>query len=393
MTSRERLLMALNGQRPDRVPVTLFIQSQGHFATQLKPDANPWDFEATQKHIIDYQRSLGCDVHARMLFFNPHEPLLTFMGHLNVDTQTPEWKVETEKRYTAANHTTDYRFTITTPEGVLHQTFSVNESRPGIFMYGIPEPAIKDEEDLRIAAKYEPPISQEIRAKMKKNVSVIKDYLGDDGIVSAWTNGSLFNNACALIDQTELFGLFLTEPEFYADLMTFCKRRVYDFTDAIIDSGVDALDLSGNAAGGFMGNPCFSRYIMPYERDYIDFCQRKGTPVIYHNCGKVMELIESYKLMHMANVEPFSPAPLGDGDLDALNAMIDGEFSVTSGVDQVHVIQQGSVEDVRKATLAALEKGKRFKSFILQNVDFLEFGTPLENVEMFVKTGLENAAY
>lgn len=393
MTSRERLLTALNGRRPDRVPVTLFIQSQGHFATQLAPDSDPWDFEATQKRIIDYQRSLGCDVHARMLFFNPHEPMFNFMGHLNTDVETPDWKISTEKTYNASNCTTNYRHTITTPEGQLNQVFSINESRPGIFMYGVPEPPIKTEEDLRIAMKYEPPVPEETRLKMKENVGVIRDYLGDDGIVSAWTNGSLFNNACALIDQTELFGLFLTEPEFYADLMTFCRKRVFDFTDAIIDAGVDALDLSGNAAGGFMGNRCFSQYILPWEKEYIDHCRERGTIVIYHNCGKVMELIESYKRMNITNVEPFSPHPLGDGDLDALHGMLNGEFSVTSGVNQVHVLQQGTLEDVRRATLDALEKGKKFNSFILQNVDFLEYGTPLENVEMFVRTGLENAAY
>ena len=36
---------------------------------------------------------------------------------------------------------------------------------------------------------------------------------------------------------------------------------------------------------------------------------------------------------------------------------LNGEFSVTSGVDQVNVLQHGTIEDVRKATLTAIEKG------------------------------------
>ena len=70
MRGRERLLAALKGKRTDSVPVTLFIQSQGHFVTQLAPHTDPWDFEALQKQIIDYQRSLGADVHVRMLFLS-----------------------------------------------------------------------------------------------------------------------------------------------------------------------------------------------------------------------------------------------------------------------------------------------------------------------------------
>ena len=388
MTGRERLLTALNGGTPDKIPVTLFIQSQGHFVTQLEPEADPWDFEFLQKRIVDYQRSLGVDVHVRMLFFNPHEPVFAFCNLLNVDQQTPHWQIATELE--EKGNTKIYHHTITTPEGVLTQTFCVNEERPGIFMYGSTEPPFKTQEDLRIAMKYEPPYSQATREKMRKNVRIIKDYVGDDGIVSAWSSATLFNNCTGLIDQTDLYGLFLEDPEFYEELMAFAKKRVNDFNDALIDAGVDAICFSGNAAGGFVGNPCFESYILPHERECIAYAQRKGTPVIYHNCGRVMELIPSYKKLGVKNVEPFSPHPLGNGDLDALAQQLNGEFSVTSGVDQVNVIQHGTVEDVRRATLAALEKGRRFPSFILQNVDFLEFGTPLENVAEYARTALEN---
>ena len=388
MTSRERLLTALNGGTPDKMPVTLFIQSQGHFVTQLEPDADPWDFEYLQKKIVDFQRSMGVDVHVRMLFFNPHEPVFAFCNLLNVDQQTPDWQIDT--RLEEKGNTVIHHHTITTPEGSLTQTFCVNQERPGIFMYGSTEPPIKSEHDLHIAMKYEPPYSQATRDKMRKNVQIIKDYVGDDGIVSAWSSGTLFNNCTGLIDQTELYGLFLEDPEFYEDLMAFAKKRVNDFNDALIDAGVDAICFSGNAAGGFVGNPCFESYILPHEKECVAYAQRKGTPVIYHNCGRVMELIPSYRKLGAKNIEPFSPAPLGNGDLDALARQLQGEFSVTSGVDQVNVIQHGTREDVRRATLNAMEKGRKFPSFILQNVDFLEYGTHLENVEEYARTALGN---
>ncbi len=391
MTGRERLLYALNGKRPDRVPVTLFIQSQGHFVTQLAPEADPWDFESLQKRIVDYQRSLGLDVHVRMLFFNPHEPVFAVFNLLNTDHETDEWKIHTEE--SVSGNTIQYRHTITTPEGVLHQTFCINEERPNIFMYGCTEPPVKHAEDLRLAMKYEPPYSDKTKAKMKENVSVIKKYVGDDGIVSGWANGTLFNNISGLIDQMELYALFLTDPEFYEDLMAFAKKRVFDYTDALLDAGVDAVCLSGNAAGGFVGNPCFHEYILPHEKEYVAYCQRKGTPVIYHNCGKVMDLIPSYRELGARNIEPFSPEPLGDADLAALHGMMQGEFTVTSGVDQVHVLQNGTKEEVRRAVRKAMEEGKKFDCFIMQNVDFLEFGTPLENVREYAHTALSLAAY
>ena len=43
MTGRQRFEAVFAGEQPDRVPVTLFIQDQGHFINQLHPDIDPWD--------------------------------------------------------------------------------------------------------------------------------------------------------------------------------------------------------------------------------------------------------------------------------------------------------------------------------------------------------------
>ena len=158
-----------------------------------------------------------------------------------------------------------------------------------------------------------------------------------------------------------------------------------------MDTGVDAICIGGNVASGFLGNSCFHDYILPYEKEYIAYCQRKGNPVIYHNCGRIMELIPSYREMGVMNIEPFSPDPLGNGDLDLLREQITDEFSVTSGVDQVHLLQNGTKDAVTEATIKIMEKGKKLHSFLMQNVDFLEYGTPPENVEAFVRTALEHA--
>ena len=170
--------------------------------------------------------------------------------------------------------------------------------------------------------------------------------------------------------------------------MSFAKKRVYDYTDILLDAGVDAICLSGNAAGGFLGNPMFEKYVLPYEQKYIAYCQRKGNPVIYHNCGRVMELVPSYLKMGAKNIEPFSPAPLGNGDLRQLKGMLAREFSVTSGVDQIHILQSGTPEMTAKAVEKVMEQGKDFQSFIMQNVDFLEYGTPMENIKVYADTAL-----
>lgn len=183
MTGRERLLIALNGKPTDRVPVTLFIQSQGHFVRQLAPNIGPWDFISYQKAIVDYQRSFGVDVHIRRLFFDSKNPIFTAMYMLNFSVTTPEWQVKEE--VVQREETKELHHTITTPEGVITQVFAINEGRSGIFMYSYLEPPIKSPEDTEIAMKYEPDISDETKESMKNYVKTLKDYIGDDCIISA----------------------------------------------------------------------------------------------------------------------------------------------------------------------------------------------------------------
>ena len=51
-------------------------------------------------------------------------------------------------------------------------------------------------------------------------------------------------------------------------------------------------------------------------------------------------------------------------------------YVIVSGVDQIDVLQRGTVDQVKRATAAAMEIGKPGGGFILDNVDFIEYGTP-----------------
>ena len=95
MNSRERFLAVINGQMPDRVPVTLFICDGGHFINQLYPEIDFWEHERIQLKVIETQRQFGADVFVRMLY-GVNDPLFIHMGGVNTSVQTENWEVKTE---------------------------------------------------------------------------------------------------------------------------------------------------------------------------------------------------------------------------------------------------------------------------------------------------------
>jgi uroporphyrinogen-III decarboxylase len=392
MTGRERFEAVFRGQLPDRVPVTLFIQDQGHFINQLHPEIDPWDSLALQLKTVEIQRELGADIMARLLFGTLGEFQWMLLGGLDVSRSTDDWQVETTER--VEGRTTVRASVIHTPEGELRQEFSIDEIRPGTLMYACTRKPVHGREDLELVAAYEPRMLPDYPGRVEKAVAPVREAIGDDGWVGIWAPHGPFNMASLLITEDVLYSVFLMDPDYYRRLMEVSLERVRDYTRACDASGVDILFIGGNVPGGFIGRPNYERYVLEWERQQIAVAQAGDTPAAYHNCGQIQTLVEAYKGLGVAAVEPFSPPPkLGDADLAEAKRLVGDDYVIIGGVDQVDVIEKGTLDDVRRATEAAMCAGKPGGRFILQNADFLEYGTPMENVEAFVKTALAGAWY
>jgi len=187
-------------------------------------------------------------------------------------------------------------------------------------------------------------------ARVAERVAPIAAAVGDDGVVGMWAPHGPFNMASLLIDEQDLYALFYTDPAYYADLMELSLERVRDYVRAVDAPGVDMLYVGGNVPGGFMGRRNYETYILDYERRHIAWCQSGGTPAVYHNCGQIRALVESYVGLGVAAVEPFSPPPkLGDADLAEAKRLV-GDATLSSRVDRC-----GDPE--RSATRSAGEAG------------------------------------
>jgi len=391
LNSRERFKKVIKGELPDRVPVTLFIQDQGHFINQVYPDIDPWDYLTIQKKVIEIQKQLGIDVFVRMLFYE-NIPLTYYFGGLDVSQQTENWQVETKE--IEKGKTLIKRSTIKTPGGELTQDFSINQSRKGTYMYSCTKKPIQNQRDLEIAIKYEPKFPLEKKDIMINSIQEIKKTLGKDGILGIWVPGGPFNYISTLVPLVDIYSVFLYDNDFYKKLMNYATRKITPYTEAVKEACPDVICLGGNVAGGFVGQKIYEEHILDYEKRYIDICQSTKIPAMYHNCGEIMNLVASYKKLGCKLVEPFSPPPtLGDADLAKAIKIIDGDYAIIGGVDQINVLKEGTITQIKETTEKTIKTGKSGGKFILQSADFLEYGTPLKNLEAYVQTGIENAWY
>ena len=390
MDSRDRILSTFAKVRTDRIPVCLFIQDQGHLLNQLHPELAEDEYDALQKASVDFQREMGADVFLRILF-DEALPQHVLFGGVNISTSTKNWQVSSTERQSGSTHV--IASTIKTPDGTLTQEFSINRLYDRTLMFACTKKPVQCEQDLDIVMAHEPGMSDEFAQSIRDRVKRMKQYVGGDGVVGAWVPYGPFNNASHLIELDELYSLFLFDEEYYEKLMRFSLTRFNDYVRAYMDTELDAYFIGGNVPGGFMGKKNYDKYALPYEKAYIELFQSEGKPCIYHNCGQIMSLIDSYKELGSRIVEPFSPPPLGDTNLEHAVDVINGDYIMHCGVDQVNIIQKGTVEDVVEATRRTALAAKMKGCNIIQNADFFEYGTPIENIKAFVDTALRYGKY
>jgi len=391
MKSRERILKTIRGEIPDRVPVCLFVHDEGNFLKQVFPDLDLSDPVECKRKLVDLERKLGVDLFIRLL--HGIYPDWIVYGGVNIDEQTENWEVTTEKIESA--HSILLKSKIHTPLGSLDQEFTISESSeaPGTFWYACTKKPIKNEKDLDILIKYEPSMPSDFPAHAKTLITKTKNFVGEDGIVSAWAPGAAFNHASLLIELNDIYSLFLTDFPFYEKLLRFCIERTLPFLKVLAEASTDLFCLGGNVPGGFLGAKNYETYVLPFEKKYVDNVKNLGVIPLYHNCGDIMALANSYKKLEADIVEPFSPPPLGDGDIGEAKKISDGTYTIVGNVDQVNVLKKGTSDDVRQVTKETIEIGKPGGRFILQTADYLEYDTPIDNVKAFVETGLKYGSY
>ena len=168
-------------------------------------------------------------------------------GELDTEQQTDTWQVSIEQTGQTR------RATITTPRGVLTQEQTLQQVGPHTFVTAPTKPAIETPTDLAIVTEYEPSWPASWAQHAKDRVTLIRALVGDDGIVGLWTTGGPFNYVSRLVRLETLYTLFLTDYEFYVQLMDYALRRIRAFYDLVAGAGVDVFIVGGNVRGRFSG--------------------------------------------------------------------------------------------------------------------------------------------
>ena len=234
--------------------------------------------------------------------------------------------------------------------------------------------SIKTEEDLEaIKLRYKGisgrmPVFIKVVENIAKNFSIIK---------GAYTIGP-FTLAGELMGVSELNMNVILNPELAHKFLEFTTYVIKDYAKALLDAGAETIAVLEPSA--VMLSPT---QFEDFSGRYFSYLvEELKAQLILHICGNTTHLLKK-----MSNTGAIGLSLDSLVNLKEASKIVPSNVALIGNLDPVRIFLQSTPEEVAKATRDLVEEMKGAKNFILSSGCDLPVGTPLENIEAFMKEG------
>jgi uroporphyrinogen-III decarboxylase len=339
MKSRERLLLALDRQVPDRVPVSTY-ELVGHNSLAW---ANCDPSYARLMQVIRDKTDCVCMWTPRYNW--------TFLGSsYPVEIEVEEWQEDTD---------TIKRQIIHTPRGDLTQTTKLVE---GIHTGWRTEYPCKTLDDVSkaLAVPFQP-LEYDY-----SDYPRIKAEVGDEGIIMADYRDAICLVA-GLMEFGELTIWARTERAHFARTVAqMHERNMANLRNMLRDQVVDLYRIYGPeyATPPFLPPDDFRDFVAPYLTEMIDLIHSRGAKARIHCHGRVAQVLDLILGTGADALDPCEAPPSGDTTLSELKRRA-GEKLCLFGNIQPNVLECGTRDDVERVVWECMASAKDGGGYVI----------------------------
>lgn len=371
MTSRQRLLAALRGDVPDRVPVTLYELSH------LNDDwANK---EPSYQPLLDLERQYGDS------FVQAPIDVPVLLGDPNaVRGGDEQHEVGSVVRNTR----------LETPKGELT---AVARRDPGQMTYWQIKPIVTGDEDIeRVLAIPDPPETVDV-ARLRQ----LEARVGEEGIL-CFNLGDAIGHVVGLFDFEDFVMRCALDDGPIMALLEKAQHQVMRSIRTIaehVENAVFRLWGPEYCASPLM-NPqvYFRKYVVEQDKAAAAAIRQSGNFAVIHSHGKLKDILDMIADIQADALEPIETLPLATADvtLAEVKAKL-GKNMTLMGAIQAVTLERGTPNEVREAVRQAIDEGAAGGRFVLFPTAG-PFMVPLEptilpNAEIMYRTAHELGGY
>ena len=349
LTSKERINLAMNLQKPDRVPLMCQF-SIGSMFRQLKP--NPVEFWY-DKDIFAGGLITLCEK------FRFDGILISLHGHpdkWNDDILKSEQMDNGNIRLTYEDRTELHSL-----DDLPFVKFKNNKPVPDINEIDI-------DKDIPEVIDYIP-VSNNLHFKLDRyHLFDIFDLIYKKTGEKYSLHGEVTSPFDYYLDllgyENGLISLIMAPEKSKAILDKFADG-ITDIATRMCDKQIDAIKLSSPFTGmGFISKDHYREFVLPYEKRIITAIRENGKHAYTHTCGSIGDRLELMSESNTSGLECLDPPPIGNVDLEDAFRRIGGRLFIKGNIDSVNSLlyagDQKARNDVKKIIETGMTKGKGF---------------------------------
>jgi uroporphyrinogen decarboxylase len=358
MKHRDRVVMTLNQEAPDRCPMQISFTPE--FASRLRPELGLAD-DSHNPHgggnTYELERALDQDM------------LLTSVGWANsyysseAETYTDEWGITWRN--------TPYQ----TKFGQGHYTEIVGHP-------------LADDQAL---ASYQPPDPNrpELYAEAER---VIKEYKDEYWIVGV-TVTTIFETAWALRGYDQTLMDFILNPDLLDRLFDIPCHYHLTAAQKLVELGVDMIwigDDVGTQNRMLISPATWRQFLKPRLATFIATLKdiNPAVKIAYHSDGNIFPIIPDLIEIGLDVLNPIQPASMNP---EKVKKDFGDRLSFWGSIDEQHTLPFGTPADVQAEVINRLETLGKNGGLILGPTHHVQLDTPLENFWAMVNTIKETA--
>lgn len=197
--------------------------------------------------------------------------------------------------------------------------------------------------------------------------------------------------------EQSLLDLALNPELVHAILERLCDF-FYDYADRLYTAGGGLIDIGqltddfGGQTGLLISTAMFDEFFLPHYRRLAGLMHRHHVRIFHHDDGAMWALIPRLIELGVAVINPIQYR-CGDIDLDWLNDTYGGQIAFHGGVDNQVVLPFGTVDDVVAETRKCLRTLGRGGGYVLAPCHNIQANTPVENILAMYETAFEEGEY
>lgn len=360
MNSRERMMIALENGRPDRLPCQVHGWMQYYLDKHL--GGADW-YQAYERFGMDFA-----------IYVSP--------SYIHDEKALARWTCIRKDCGTDHNGAHLWEETIVTPKGELHHAGAFNE----ITGYET-EHLIKSPRDFDLWNEFSPvPIAADLSGIQKT-----RDKLGDRGIVRSHPfspgQGSPWQSFCTMAGTQPAIYWAMDEPDFIHHALSEILKKTLRVTEMWKGTSADMVETGGGAGSNTVISPAmFREFCLPYDKVQHAALHEAGVKIVYHLCGGLMKMLDLVAENGADGLETMTPPSMGgDCDLAEASRRVGDKLFFIGGFDQNTGFERGTPERARKQVFECFEATKDHAGYIMAPSDHFFYGDPT-NLQAFSDT-------